>query len=229
MLLLVFIRNILPVIFSFSMKGSVFAWRNPVLLFKCAYKRGVIKKSCRITNIIYTCYDIIDVWQKKMRITPKCDIMFNDQEKHISKGVILRISITEVARFRQQVIKYFLKNGVTKASIRYRASRNSIYRWRKRYDGTWQSLKDRSHRPKSHPKQHTKQEHDSIMRYYHRNKDDKIVLWICGLALKSRHKDAIYDIIKETQKGENFRVCPRLDLLTKNRVHPRFYVKSKQG
>ena len=32
--------------------------------------------------------------------------------------------------------------GVTKASIRYRVSRNSIYRWRKRYDGTWQSLKD---------------------------------------------------------------------------------------
>ena len=88
------------------------------------------------------------------------------------------ISITEVARFRQQVIKYSLKNGVTKASIRYRVSRNSIYRWRKRYDGTWQSLKDRSHRPKSHPKQHTKQEHDLIMRYYHRNKDDKIVLWM---------------------------------------------------
>ena len=104
--------------------------------------------------------------------------MFNDQEKHISKGVILMISITEVARFRQQVIKYSLKNGVTKASIRYRVSRNSIYRWRKRYDGTWQSLKDRSHRPKSHPKQHTKQEHDLIMRYYHRNKDDKIVLWM---------------------------------------------------
>ena len=48
----------------------------------------------------------------------------------------------------------------------------------KRYDGTWQSLKDRSHRPKGHPKQHTKQEHDLIMRYYHKNKDDKIVLWM---------------------------------------------------
>lgn len=88
------------------------------------------------------------------------------------------ISISDIARFRQRVIKYSLKNGVTKASIRYKVSRNSIYRWMKRYDGTWQSLKDRSHRPKSHPKQHTKQEHDLIMRYYHRNKDDKIVLWM---------------------------------------------------
>ena len=94
------------------------------------------------------------------------------------KGVILMISIADTARFRQRVIKYSLKNGVTKASIYFKISRNSIYRWMKRYDGTWQSLKDRSHRPKSHPKQHTKQEHDLIMRYYHRNKDDKLVLWM---------------------------------------------------
>ena len=87
------------------------------------------------------------------------------------------ISISDIARFRQQVIKYSLKKGVTAASIRFKVSRNSIYRWKNRYDGTWQSLKDRSHRPKSHPKQHSQQEHDLIMRYYHRNKDDKIVLW----------------------------------------------------
>ena len=87
------------------------------------------------------------------------------------------ISISDIARFRQRVIKYSLKNSVTSASIRFKVSRNSIYRWMKRYDGTWQSLKDRSHRPKSHPKQHSKEEHDLIMRYYHRNKYDKIVLW----------------------------------------------------
>ena len=86
-------------------------------------------------------------------------------------------SISENAHFRQRVIKYSLKHGVTKASIRFKVSRNSIYRWKRRYDGTWQSLKDRSHRPKSHPKQHSQEEHDLIMRYYHRNKDDKIVLW----------------------------------------------------
>lgn len=87
------------------------------------------------------------------------------------------VSISDIARFRQRVIKYSLKNGVTSASIRFKVSRNSIYRWKNRYDGTWQSLKDRSHRPKSHPKQHSQQEHDLIMHYYHRNKDDKIVLW----------------------------------------------------
>ena len=33
-----------------------------------------------------------------------------------------------------------------------------IYRWLKRYDGTLQSLADRSHRPHSHPNQHTQDE-----------------------------------------------------------------------
>ena len=50
-------------------------------------------------------------------------------------------------RFRQAVIEYSNKHGVTKAAIRYHLNRQYIYRWRKRYDGTLQSLADRSHRP----------------------------------------------------------------------------------
>jgi len=34
-----------------------------------------------------------------------------------------------------------------------------------------------SHRPKSHPKQHTEEEKRLILRHYARNKDDRIVLW----------------------------------------------------
>lgn len=87
------------------------------------------------------------------------------------------VSISETAHFRQRVIKYSMKKGVSAASRYFRVSRNAIYEWKHKYDGTWQSLKDKSHRPKSHPKQHTQEEHDLIMRYYHRNKDDKLVLW----------------------------------------------------
>lgn len=87
------------------------------------------------------------------------------------------VSISQLAHFRQRVIKYSFKKGVTAASKYFRVSRKAIYEWRKKYDGTWQSLKDKSHRPKHHPKQHTNEEHDLIMRYYHKNKDDKIVLW----------------------------------------------------
>ena len=59
--------------------------------------------------------------------------------------------ITQTARYRQSLIRYAQKNGVTAAAIRYRTYRQYIYRWMKRYDGTLQSLEDRSHRPHSHP------------------------------------------------------------------------------
>ena len=38
-------------------------------------------------------------------------------------------------------------------------------------------MHDKSHRPKSHPKQHTEEEKTLILRHWRRNKDDKIVLW----------------------------------------------------
>lgn len=86
-------------------------------------------------------------------------------------------SITSEARFRQRVVKNSLKNGVTAASIRYHVSRQAIYNWRKRYDGTWKSLREKSHRPHSHPKQHTEAEKTMILRRYPRYKNDMIMLW----------------------------------------------------
>jgi transposase InsO family protein len=44
-----------------------------------------------------------------------------------------------------------------------------VNKWRKRYDGTIESLKDRSHRPHSHPNQHTADELDLIRRHIRRN------------------------------------------------------------
>lgn len=87
------------------------------------------------------------------------------------------IIITSTAQFRQRVIRYSEKHGVTKASERHRISRNAIYEWKARYDGHWKSLLDRSHRPKSHPKQHSEAEKGMILRHYAKNKDDRIVLW----------------------------------------------------
>jgi len=86
-------------------------------------------------------------------------------------------SISPTAHFRQRVIKYSKKYGVTKASIRYRISRNAIYEWKARYDGTWQSLQDKSHRPHSHPNAHTNEEKQLILRHYRYHSDDMIVLW----------------------------------------------------
>ena len=55
--------------------------------------------------------------------------------------------ITQKLKFKQSVIKYSLKFGVTKASIRFEVNRRTIYRWIKRYDGSIESLKDKSRRP----------------------------------------------------------------------------------
>ncbi|MFQ9122957.1 MAG: helix-turn-helix domain-containing protein [Ruminococcus bicirculans (ex Wegman et al. 2014)] len=51
--------------------------------------------------------------------------------------------IAQEAHFRQRVVKYSNKKGVTEASRRYHVSRQAIYEWRARYDGTWKSLKEK--------------------------------------------------------------------------------------
>lgn len=87
-------------------------------------------------------------------------------------------SITSEAKFRQRVIKYSNKNGVTEASNRFHCSRQVIYNWRKRYDGkSWKSLIEHSHRPKSHPKEHSVEEIELILRHYPYYKNDKLLLW----------------------------------------------------
>lgn len=85
--------------------------------------------------------------------------------------------IAQEAHFRQRVVKYSNKKGVTEASRRYHVSRQAIYEWRARYDGTWKSLKEKSHRPHHHPNEHTAEEKEMILRRYPRYKDDMIMLW----------------------------------------------------
>lgn len=74
---------------------------------------------------------------------------------------------------------YAKKHGVTKAAIRYRTNRQYIYRWMKRYDGTLQSLEDRSHRPHSHPNQHRPDEIKLINDMRRRNPNaGLVVFWV---------------------------------------------------
>lgn len=61
-------------------------------------------------------------------------------------------------RYRQFLIQYSEKYGVTKVAIKYKTNRQYIYRWMRRYDGTLESLADLLHRPHLHPNQHTPEE-----------------------------------------------------------------------
>ena len=88
-------------------------------------------------------------------------------------------SITQDILYTQSVIKYSFKHGVTKAAIKFKMHRKTIYRWREKYDGTAQSLKNKSRRPHGHPKQHTETEIRLIKNYKYKNKDTGlVVLWI---------------------------------------------------
>ena len=88
-------------------------------------------------------------------------------------------TITQTMRFRQALILYSFKHGVTKAAIRYKVNRQYIYRWRKRYDGTLQSLADKSHRPHHHPNQHTPEELKLISDMRKRNPNaGLVVFWV---------------------------------------------------
>ena len=66
--------------------------------------------------------------------------------------------LTQEARKRQAVVKLARRKGQSFAARMYGVSLSSVKRWDKRYDGTWQSLKERSHRPHGHPMQHTEDE-----------------------------------------------------------------------
>ena len=88
-------------------------------------------------------------------------------------------SITQKLKYKQSVVKYSYKYGVTKAAIKFEENRRTIYRWRERYDGTEASLMDRSRRPHHNPKEHTEEEIKLIKNYKRKNKETGlVVLWV---------------------------------------------------
>ena len=87
-------------------------------------------------------------------------------------------SITQDMKYRQSLLTYAQKYGVSRASRKYNKSRSYIYFWRARYDGSLQSLACQSRRPHSHPNQHTPEELKLISDMHRRNPKLGIVeLW----------------------------------------------------
>ena len=67
-------------------------------------------------------------------------------------------SITQDMLYRQSLIRYAQKYGVSRASRKYNKCRSYVYFWLKRYDGSIESLAEKSRRPHAHPNQHTEAE-----------------------------------------------------------------------
>lgn len=102
-------------------------------------------------------------------------------------------------RYRESLIKYAMKHGVSKASRVYNVNRQYIYRWKKRYDGSIHSLANLSRKPKSHPNMHTLDEIKLIKDMFKKNKDTGLViLWI---KLKQRgYTRSVSSLYRQLQK-----------------------------
>ena len=88
-------------------------------------------------------------------------------------------NIIQKLKYKESVIKFSYKYGVTKAAIKFCECKRTIYRWRKRYNGSIESLKDKSKRPHYHPNQHTEKEIELIRNYKANNKETGlVVLWV---------------------------------------------------
>lgn len=86
-------------------------------------------------------------------------------------------NITQKIEYRKSVIKYAKNRGVAKAVKEFKESRATIYRWIKKYDGTNESLKDKSRRPNSHPNEHTEKEIKLIRDMKNKNKNTGLVMF----------------------------------------------------
>jgi exopolysaccharide biosynthesis protein/transposase len=124
-------------------------------------------------------------------------------------------SVTQDMKFRQSLMIYAQKYGVSRASRKYNKSRSFIYFWMARYDGTLESLACRSRRPHSHPNQHTPAELKLIRDMRRRNPDLGIIeLW-------SRLKKRGYTRCPESL----FRVMRRMGMFPESKPKKKYQPK----
>lgn len=124
-------------------------------------------------------------------------------------------NITHDIRYRLSLIKYAEKYGVTKAAIKYKTNRQYIYRWKRRYDGSIESLRDRSRRSHHHPNQHTPQEIKLITDMRRRNPDSGLVVFWVKLMKRgySRSITGLYRFLRRqgmmAVKPQNSKYIPK--------------------
>lgn len=117
-------------------------------------------------------------------------------------------TVTQKMKFRQSLINYANKHGVTKAAIKYNVNRQYVYRWKKRYDGTIQSLADKSHKPIHHPNEHTEDEIKLIRDMRRRNPNAGLVVFWVKLKLRG-YKRSITGLYRMLRKLGEPRKVPQ--------------------
>ena len=93
--------------------------------------------------------------------------------------------------YRQSLMKYVGKYGVSRASRKYNRTRSYIYFWKARYDGTIESLRCRSRRPHGHPNAHTEEEKKLIVNMRRRNPKLGLVEFWCRLRQRGYRRSLV--------------------------------------
>ena len=108
---------------------------------------------------------------------------------------------------KHSVLLYRSTHDVDFVCRRYHISKSSLMRWNRKYDGSDESLYDKSHRPHtSHPNAHTDIEIYMIKNYYRRNPGISIPELYGKLLNKGYTRNP----------GSLYRVCVRLGLINKS-------------
>jgi len=118
-------------------------------------------------------------------------------------------------KYRQSLVLFALKYGVSRASRKYNKPRSTIYYWLSRYNGAIESLACRSRRPHSHPTQHTEEELDLLRRMRRRNPD----LGLCELWCRLRQRGYNRTIVSM------YRTLRRLGLQSSPSSKPKYIPK----
>lgn len=128
-------------------------------------------------------------------------------------------SITQDMRFRQSLLEFARKYGVSRASRKFNKSRSYIYFWLQRYDGTLPSLACHSRKPHAHPFQHSEAELGLLRNIRRRNPTLGLVeFW---LRLRKRGYSRSLSSL--------FRVMKRLQLFPQKKKKPCYVPKPYQS
>lgn len=86
--------------------------------------------------------------------------------------------IHQDAYHRQRMMKYLANHTVAETSIQYRVSKKTVYKWKKRYDGSLESLKNKNRKPHRSPRSQSPDEIRLVKNAWLKDKEgDKLVMW----------------------------------------------------
>ena len=116
----------------------------------------------------------------------------------------MKTSITEEMKFRQTDVEYAIKyDNNARAARRYETSRQQVQRWRKKYNGTVQSLANQSRHPHKHSKQHTEKEIKLIQNKYQRHKHEGLGQ-VYRKSIDAGYKRSYESMCRQIKKFKNY-------------------------